>query len=56
MLREISKHPSNIAESAIKYLRTVRVSEKTKKIYTEVISLFLESLLSDPSAVVERAG
>lgn len=56
MLKEISKHPSNIAVSAIRYLEAVEVSEKTKRIYTEVLSLFLKSLLSDPSAVIEGKG
>jgi len=49
---EISKHPSNIAESAVEYLKSVDVSEKTKKLYSEVLYLFLESLLNDPSAVI----
>ena len=50
---KISKHPSNIAESAVEYLKSVEVSEKTLKLYAEVLYLFLESLLSDPSAVIE---
>jgi len=31
MFKEISKHPSDIAESAVEYLKSVEVSEKTKK-------------------------
>ena len=53
MLQGISKHPSNIAESAVEYLKSVEVSEKTKKLYSEIFYLFVESLLSDPSAVIE---
>jgi hypothetical protein len=53
MLKDISKHPSNIAKSAVEYLKSVEASEKTKKLYSEIFYFFLESLLSDPSAVVE---
>ena len=53
MLNEIAKHPFNIAKSSVEFLKAVKVSEKSKRIYTEVLSLFIESLLSDPSAVVE---
>jgi hypothetical protein len=53
MLRQLSKHPSNIAEAAVRYLKTVSVSAKTKKSYEEVLDLFIESLCSDPSSVVE---
>lgn len=53
MLEEISRHPSDIAKSAVEYLKSVDISEKTLKLYTEVLYLFLENLLSDPSAVIE---
>jgi len=52
-MEEISKHPSDIAESAVKFLKSVEVSERTKRLYKDVLYLFLESLLSDPSAVME---
>ena len=55
MLDELSKHPSNIAKSAVEYLKTVEVSKKTKRIYIDVLSLFLESLLSDATDVTESA-
>lgn len=54
MPHELSKHPSNIAKSAIEYLETIKVSEKTRRIYEDVLYLFVESLQSDPSAVIER--
>ncbi|MCK4785438.1 MAG: hypothetical protein KAV87_16925 [Desulfobacteraceae bacterium] len=54
MFKEISKHPSDIAESAVEYLKSVEVSEKTKRLYIDALYLFLESLLSDPSAVIEN--
>jgi|OpeIllAssembly_1097287.scaffolds.fasta_scaffold61119_2 hypothetical protein len=53
MLRQLSKHPSNIAKAAVQYLKTLSVSAKTKKDYEEVLDLFIESLCSDPSSVVE---
>jgi hypothetical protein len=53
MSHELSKHPSNIAGSAVEYLKTIELSEKSKRIYEEVLYFFVESLLSDPSAVVE---
>jgi len=53
MSNEIAKHPSDIAQSAIKYLKTVDVPERTMRIYIEVLLLFIDSLLSDPSAVTE---
>lgn len=55
MLEKLSKHPSDIAKSAVEYLKTVEVSDKTKQIYIDVLSLFLESLLSDATAVIESA-
>jgi len=53
MIDKISKHTSNIAVSAIKYLKSVKVSGKTRKMYENVLFFFIESLLSDPSAVTE---
>ncbi|MFW6146782.1 MAG: hypothetical protein ACOC6B_00135 [Thermodesulfobacteriota bacterium] len=53
MLTELSKHPSNIARSAVEYLGTIELSEKSKRMYEEVLYFFVESLLSDPSAVAE---
>jgi len=53
MAYELSKHPSNIASSAVAYLKTIKVSEKSKRIYGEVLYFFIESLCSDPSAVIE---
>ncbi len=55
MLDEFSKHPSDVAKSAAEYLKTVEVSDKTKRIYIDVLSLFLESLLSDPTDVTKSA-
>lgn len=53
MRDEMARHPSDIAKSAIEYLETVTVSEKTRTLYEDVLSLFIESLLSDPAAVIE---
>ena len=53
MIDEISKHTSNIAESAINYLKSVKVLGKTRRMYEDVLFFFIESLLSDPSAVTE---
>ncbi len=53
MSLKLSKHPSNIARSAVEYLKTIKVSEKSKRIYEEVLYFFVESLRSDPSAVIE---
>lgn len=55
MLDALSKHPSDIAKSAVEYLKTVVVSDKTRRIYIDVLSLFLESLLSDATDVTESA-
>ena len=55
MINQISRHPSDIAQSAAKYLKSVKVSEKTRKLYEDVLSLFIDSLLSDPSVVSETA-
>jgi hypothetical protein len=53
MLRQLSKHPSDIAKAAVQYLKTVSVSAKTKKEYENVLNLFIESLCSDSSSVVQ---
>jgi hypothetical protein len=53
-MKDITKHPSDIAESAVEYLKSVDASEKTKRLYKDVLYLFLESLLHDPSAVIEN--
>lgn len=53
MFEDISKHPSNVAEAALRFLETVKVSQKTKRDYADVLYFFIESLCSDPSAVVE---
>lgn len=53
MFGKILKHPSNIAKAAADYLETLSFSAKTKKNYEEVLGLFIESLCSDPSSVVE---
>jgi len=53
MLDELSRHPSNIARSAVEYLRALKVSKKTKRIHEDVLFFFVESLQSDPSAVIE---
>jgi len=34
----LSKDPANIAELAIDYLETIEVSEKTKRIYEDVLA------------------
>jgi len=52
-LDEISRHPSNIAKSAIKFLNELEYSEKTKNIYRTVILLFIDMLCTDPEAVEE---
>ena len=33
MIDQLSKHPSNIAQSALEYLETLQVAEKTRKKY-----------------------
>jgi hypothetical protein len=53
MFGKISKHPSNIAKAAADYLKTLSVSAKTKRDCEDVLGLFIESLCSDPSSVVE---
>jgi hypothetical protein len=53
MLRQLSKHPSDIAKAAVQYLKTVSVSAKTKKECENVLDLFIESLCSDSSSVVQ---
>lgn len=50
---ELSRHPSDIAESAVKYLDSLNLSKKTKGIHEDVLYFFVESLLSDSSAVTE---
>ena len=52
-MQDLTKHPSNIARSAVEYLRTLQVSKKTKRIHEDVLFFFVESLQSDPSAVIE---
>lgn len=53
MINQIARHASDIAQSAAKYLKTIKVSEKTGRLYENVLSLFIDSLLSDPSAITE---
>jgi hypothetical protein len=53
ILDELARHPSNIARSAIEYLQTIKVAPKTRRLYEDVLTLFVDSLLSDPSAVIE---
>ena len=53
MLNGLSKHPSNIAKSAVEYLQALNLSKKTKRIHEDVLFFFMESLLSDLSAVIE---
>jgi hypothetical protein len=53
MPNELSKHPSNVARSAVEYLKTIKVAEKSARIYEDVLYFFVESLRSDPSAVTE---
>ncbi len=53
MLEEIARHPSDIARAAAEYLKSVDVSEKTKKLYEMVLTLFIDSLCHDPSAVAQ---
>lgn len=55
MINQISRHPSDISQSVVKYLKSVKMSEKTRKLYEDVLSLFIDSLLSDPSAVSETS-
>ena len=38
MSNGLSKDPANIAELAIDYLETIEVSEKTKRIYEDVLT------------------
>ena len=53
ILDELARHPSNIAKSAIEYLETIKVAPKTRRLYEDVLALFVDSLLSDSSAVIE---
>ena len=53
MIDQLSKHPSNIAKSALEYLETLQVAERTRKKYEEVLFLFVESLCWDSSAITE---
>ena len=53
MLSEIARHPSDIARAAVEYLKEVQVSEKTKEIHAMVLSLFIDCLCSEPTAVTE---
>ncbi len=52
-LDEISRHPSDIAKSAIKFLNELEYGRRTKNIYRTVILLFIDMLCSDPEAVEE---
>ena len=53
LLDELSKHPSDIARSAVNFLNELDFSEKTKNIYHTVILLFIDMLCSDPYATTE---
>jgi len=50
---ELSKHPSDITQSALEFLNELEFTKKTKGIYNTVISLFIHMLCSDPEAVEE---
>lgn len=53
MTDELSKHPSNIAKSAVEFLETLKVKGATKRAYGGVLFFFVESLRGDPTAVIE---
>lgn len=53
MFDDIKRHPSDVAQSAVEFLEAVDVTQKTKSIYEEVLFLFIESLLSEPSDITE---
>ncbi len=53
MVEELSKHPSNIAQSAVQYLNVLEVSKRTKGIHEAVLFFLVESLTYDSSAVIE---
>ena len=53
MIDQIERHPSDIAQSAVRYLKSVKLSGKTRRLYEDVLGLFIDSLLYDPSAVTE---
>ena len=37
MIDQIKRHPSDIAQSAVKYLKSVKLSEKTRRLYEDVL-------------------
>jgi hypothetical protein len=53
MFHDLSKHPSNIAKSAVEYLKSIAVSPETRKIYANVLYLFVEHLRSNTSALIK---
>lgn len=53
MLDSLKGHPSDIAESAIGYLQSLKVAEKTKRTHADILNLFISSLLEHPDAVVD---
>src|SRR5690606_6014465 len=51
MLDGIQKHPTDIAASAMEYVQSIEYKEKTLRFHTQVLGLFVCSLLEDSSAI-----
>ena len=47
----LENHPSTIAQSAVRFLGDVHVSEKTHRLYEDVLELFVAFLMNDATAV-----
>ncbi|MEJ2721188.1 MAG: hypothetical protein P8181_08600 [bacterium] len=51
MSRFLERHPSSIAQSAVEFLRDANVSESTRRLYEDVLELFVAYLMNDGTAV-----
>ena len=53
MKSRLSRHPSNIARSALEFLATSNISQRNRKDYEGLLFLFVDYLCHDSSSVIE---
>ncbi len=53
MFEELRRHPSPVAKAAVDFLSQLKIADRTKQEYETVLTLFIDSLMSDPSEFKE---
>lgn len=54
-MTDLAKHPSEITQAAAKFLDQLKVTEKTKARYEDILWLFVESLNGESCNVITES-